>query len=82
MRSCWFSSVLTTCLFQEMLKDDSKLRHGPKSSYHDRVFEEEIIDLINITKGHYEAYVSCVVVPRYLECLTCSTHTAPPSKMP
>ncbi|KAL4077451.1 hypothetical protein J3A83DRAFT_4213723 [Scleroderma citrinum] len=40
---------------EEMLKDDSKLRHGPKNSYHDSVFEEEIIDLINITKTHYEA---------------------------
>ncbi|KAI6118488.1 hypothetical protein EDD16DRAFT_1585150 [Pisolithus croceorrhizus] len=40
---------------EEMLKDDSKLRHGAKSSYHDHVFEEEIIDLINITKTHYEA---------------------------
>lgn len=40
---------------EEMLKDDSNLRHGAKSSYHDRVFEEEIIDLINITKTHYDA---------------------------
>ncbi|KAG6334276.1 hypothetical protein ID866_4816 [Astraeus odoratus] len=40
---------------EEMLKDDSKLRHGPKNSYHDRVFEEEIVDLVNITKTHYEA---------------------------
>jgi len=26
---------------------------GPRT-YHDRVFGEEINDLINITKGHYE----------------------------
>jgi leucyl-tRNA synthetase len=36
-----------------MLKDESKLRTG--KDYHDRVFEEEIIDHINITKyGFYE----------------------------
>lgn len=40
-----------------MLKDGSKLRQGPKNSYYDRVFEEEIIDLVNITKSHYEGYV-------------------------
>ncbi|KIK94180.1 hypothetical protein PAXRUDRAFT_828265 [Paxillus rubicundulus Ve08.2h10] len=39
---------------EDMLKDESKLRQGPKS-YHDRVFEEEIIDHINITKTHLEA---------------------------
>ena len=40
-----------------MLEDDSKLGRGPKSSYHDRAFEEETADLINITKGHYVVYV-------------------------
>ncbi|KAH0833985.1 hypothetical protein J3R83DRAFT_11219 [Lanmaoa asiatica] len=39
---------------EDMLKDESKLRVGPRN-YHDRVFEEEIIDHINITKHHYEA---------------------------
>ncbi|KAF8556757.1 leucyl-tRNA synthetase [Imleria badia] len=38
---------------EDMLKDDSKLRTGPQY-YHDRVFEEEIIDHINITKHHYD----------------------------
>jgi leucyl-tRNA synthetase len=38
-----------------MFKDESNLRTGPKNSYHDRVFEEEIVDLINITKSHYDA---------------------------
>jgi len=39
-----------------MLKGESKLRTGPKN-YHDRVFEEEIIDHINITKHHFDSYV-------------------------
>lgn len=41
-----------------MIKGDAKLRTGPEKNYHDIVFEEEVNDLINITKGHYEAYVS------------------------
>ena len=36
-----------------MTKGQSSLRQGPLS-YHDNIFEEEINDLINITKGHYE----------------------------
>ncbi|KAF9238326.1 hypothetical protein BU15DRAFT_88395 [Melanogaster broomeanus] len=39
---------------EDMLKDESKLRQGPKT-YHDRVFEEEIIDHINMTKTHYDS---------------------------
>ncbi|KAF9496052.1 leucyl-tRNA synthetase [Pleurotus eryngii] len=39
----------------EMVKDKDNLRHGPKDSYHDKVFEHEINDLINITQSHYEA---------------------------
>ncbi|KAH7882164.1 hypothetical protein F5I97DRAFT_1912888 [Phlebopus sp. FC_14] len=39
---------------EETLKNEPNLRHGDKT-YHDRVFEEEIIDLINITKSHYDA---------------------------
>ncbi|KAG1852611.1 hypothetical protein C8R48DRAFT_350172 [Suillus tomentosus] len=46
-------TLMTWC--EEMFKDESNLRTGAKSSYHDRVFEEEIVDLINITKGHYDA---------------------------
>jgi leucyl-tRNA synthetase len=46
-------TLMTWC--EEIFKDESNLRTGPKSSYHDRVFEEEIVDLINITKSHYDA---------------------------
>lgn len=42
--------------WQEMIKDEPNLRHGPRT-YHDKVFEEEINDLINITRGHYEKLV-------------------------
>jgi len=47
---------LTVVRAQEMIKEQDKLRTGPKI-YHDLVFEEEIKNLINITKGHYDAYV-------------------------
>ncbi|KAJ7284737.1 hypothetical protein C8J57DRAFT_1289471 [Mycena rebaudengoi] len=40
---------------EEMVNDEPNLRHGPKDSYHDIVFEQEINDLINITQSHYEA---------------------------
>ena len=40
-----------------MTKDAAGLRTGPKDSYHDKVFEEEINNLINVTKEHYELYV-------------------------
>jgi leucyl-tRNA synthetase len=40
-----------------MIKEDAGLRTGPKNSYHDKVFEEEINNLINITKEQYEKYV-------------------------
>lgn len=39
-----------------MIKDQDGLRTGPKI-YHDLVFEEEIKNLINITKEQYEACV-------------------------
>jgi len=45
------------CVQQEMIKEQGNLRAGPKI-YHDSVFEEEIKNLINITKEHYEAWVS------------------------
>lgn len=38
------------------MKDETKLRTGPKN-YHDRVFEEEIVEHINITKHHFDKYV-------------------------
>ncbi|KAI0920465.1 hypothetical protein AcV5_010190 [Taiwanofungus camphoratus] len=38
---------------EEMIQEESKLRQGPRN-YHDRVFEEEVNDLINITKRCYE----------------------------
>ena len=39
-----------------MIKEGAGLRTGPKSSYHDKVFEEEINSLINITNEQYEKY--------------------------
>lgn len=39
---------------QEMIREQDKLRAGQKI-YHDLVFEEEIKNLINITKEHYDA---------------------------
>ena len=39
-----------------MTKDAAGLRTGPKDSYHDKVFEEEINNLINVTKEHYDLY--------------------------
>lgn len=41
---------------EEMVMEEGKLRTG-KKNFHDKVFEEEINDLINITKSHYEACV-------------------------
>ncbi|KAH7909984.1 hypothetical protein BJ138DRAFT_1127238 [Hygrophoropsis aurantiaca] len=46
-------TLLAWC--EEMINDQSSLRKGAQDSYHDRVFEEEVNDLINVTKGHYEA---------------------------
>jgi hypothetical protein len=43
--------MLTT--LKETYKESDKLRTGPKASF-DRVFEEEIKQLINTTKEHYE----------------------------
>lgn len=37
-----------------MVKDGANLRHG-EQNYHDKVFEHEINDLINVTQSHYEA---------------------------
>ena len=37
-------------------KEKSKLRSGEKN-FHDKVFEEEVKELINTTYKHYEAYV-------------------------
>lgn len=39
---------------QETLKEEASLRHGDKS-YHDKVFEQEINELVNITQSHYAA---------------------------
>ena len=39
------------------MKEGAGLRTGPKNSYHDKVFEEEINNLINITNEQYEKYV-------------------------
>jgi len=45
-------TLLTWC--EEMTKEGAGLRTGPKDSYHDKVFEEEINNLINITKEQYD----------------------------
>ena len=39
------------------MKEGAGLRSGPKNSYHDKVFEEEVNNLINITKEQYEKFV-------------------------
>ena len=57
---------------QDLLKDESKLRTGAKN-YHDRVFEEEIIGHINITKHHYNAYVWASSIESFHLTLPCST---------
>ena len=41
-----------------MTKEGTGLRKGPKDSYHDKVFEEEINNLINITKEQYDLYAA------------------------
>ncbi|KAI0063343.1 leucyl-tRNA synthetase [Artomyces pyxidatus] len=45
-------TLLAWC--EDMTKDQSALRTGPRNSYHDKVFEEEVNNLINITNTHYE----------------------------
>ncbi|KAH9990344.1 leucyl-tRNA synthetase [Russula vinacea] len=47
-----FGDVLI--IAQEMTKEGAGLRTGPKNSYHDKVFEEEINNLINITNEQYQ----------------------------
>lgn len=37
-----------------MFKEEANLRHGALN-YHDKVFENEVNDLINITQTHYDA---------------------------
>ena len=49
-----------------MTKDAAGLRTGPKDSYHDKVFEEEINNLINVTKEHYELYATFLSFPNLL----------------
>ena len=49
-----------------MTKDTAGLRTGPKDSYHDKVFEEEINNLINVTKEHYELYAAFLSFPHLL----------------
>ncbi|EMD35016.1 hypothetical protein CERSUDRAFT_116529 [Gelatoporia subvermispora B] len=44
-------TLLAWC--EEMMQEKSKLRQGPRN-YHDKVFEEEVFDLINITQRCYE----------------------------
>ncbi|KZS95395.1 leucyl-tRNA synthetase [Sistotremastrum niveocremeum HHB9708] len=40
---------------EEIAKEEASLRHGSKDTVHDRVFEEEVKDLINQTRAHYDA---------------------------
>ncbi|CAL1697931.1 unnamed protein product [Somion occarium] len=40
---------------EEMVHHDTKLRQGEKN-FHDSVFEDEVNNLVNITKGHYDQY--------------------------
>jgi leucyl-tRNA synthetase len=47
---------------EEMMQDLSKLRTGTRN-FHDRVFEHEVNELINVTYGHYNAYVSLELCP-------------------
>ena len=47
---------------EEMEKDKSKLRSGERN-FHDKVFEEEIKELINITYKHYEGCVLPQLIP-------------------
>ena len=47
---------------QEMMKEGAGLRTGPKNSYHDKVFEEEINHLINITNEQYEKYIASLSI--------------------
>ena len=37
------------------MAEGAQLRQGPRDSYFDRAFDEEISDLIDITQSHYEA---------------------------
>ncbi|TFL03231.1 hypothetical protein BDV98DRAFT_527824 [Pterulicium gracile] len=46
-------TLLAWC--EETLGALDTLRQGPKNSYHDQVFEQEINELINITQSHYES---------------------------
>jgi len=45
-----------------MMKEGAGLRTGPKNSYHDKVFEEEINHLINITNEQYEKYIASLSI--------------------
>ena len=40
-----------------MIKEPKGLRTGPRDSYHDKVFEDEINNLINQTKTNYALFV-------------------------
>lgn len=52
-----------------MTGPEANLREG-EYNYHDRIFEEEIIELINITDSCYASYV-CFIVD------TTSAHPTP-----
>jgi leucyl-tRNA synthetase len=48
-----------------MTKEGAGLRTGPKNSYHDKVFEEEINNLINITNEQYHLYAASLCIYPY-----------------
>jgi leucyl-tRNA synthetase len=48
-----------------MTKEGAGLRTGPKNSYHDKVFEEEINNLINTTNEQYHLYAASLCIYPY-----------------
>ena len=61
------------------MKEGAGLRTGPKNSYHDKVFEEEVNNLINITKEQYEKFVVSLSILRYPYPFACKGRS---TKMP
>ena len=62
-----------------MTKEGAGLRTGPKNSYHDKVFEEEINNLINITNEQYQLYAA---PPLHLPLSLPTARTGHSTKMP
>jgi hypothetical protein len=62
-----------------MTKEGAGLRTGPKDSYHDKVFEEEVNNLINITNEQYKLYAASLYI--YPSSLS-TARTGHSTKMP